>query len=278
MIETIFLNVLWQVIAFIGCVYLVGFLISLINRLFYKLANYSRAVVYGTGFIGTPVHETSHLLMCLLFFHKVHKVKFFQINDEDGVLGYVSHSWNPKNIYQQIGNYFIGIAPIVVGTLIIFLGMKQFLPVTYGEIDSYFAEFAVMQEKGFSWDWFGYIFSMFGGMTKAIFAEFSIGWQWWVFMVISLCIAIHMNLSGADIKGSLVAIPIMIVVFIAVNLVLGLVFGSIYGAFIETVNVGASFLLCTLILSLALSVLCLAVAIVIKLIILLIKTLFGIGR
>ena len=263
MIGDIFLNVLWQVVAFIGCVYLVGYIISLINRFFYKTFGYSKLAIYGTGFIGTPIHEASHLLMCLVFFHKVHEVKFFQINDEDGVLGYVSHSWNPKNIYQQIGNYFIGIAPIVVGTLIIFFGMKFCLPETFSQVNAYFNEFIDFKD---SHSWFNYLFATFGGMITSMFSEISVGWPWWVFMLVSICIAIHMNLSGADIKGSLVAIPIMIIIFIVVNLLLGLIFAGIYDVFLSVMNAGASFLICTLILSLVLSVICFIIALLIRLI------------
>lgn len=235
--------------------------------------NYSKLSVYGTGLIGTPIHETSHLLMCLVFFHKVNAVKFFQINDEDGVLGYVNHSWNPRNIYQQIGNYFIGVAPIAVGTLIIYFGMQYFLPNTFSQISTYFKEFSFLPSDGIM-NIFGNVFTLFGGMMKSMFAEFSIGWKWWVFMLVSLCIAIHMSLSGADIKGSLVAIPLMIVLLLAVNLVLGLIPFGIYDDFLGVMSFGSSFLLCTLILSLVLSVLCLAAGIIIKVVILILRKIF----
>lgn len=269
MFVEVLLNALWQVIIFIGCVYLVGFIISLINRVFYKITGYSRLVIYGTGFIGTPIHETGHLLMCLVFFHKINEVKFFQINDEDGVLGYVSHSWNPKNIYQQIGNYFIGVAPIVVGTLIIFFGMKYFLPATYGEINAYFTELSILNG---SVSVFEYVFQMIADMMTVMFAEISIGWQWWVFMLLSLCIALHMNLSGADIKGSLVAIPLLVVILLAINLIIGLIFKGFYGDYLAVMNNAGSFLICTLALSLVFSAMCLALAGVIKTIV------WGIGK
>ncbi|MGO0916500.1 hypothetical protein ACTPEM_26060, partial [Clostridioides difficile] len=37
----------------------------------------------------------------------------------DGILGYVSHSYKKDNLYQSIGNFFIGIAPIIGGTIMI---------------------------------------------------------------------------------------------------------------------------------------------------------------
>ena len=261
MIIDILLNALWHGVIFIGLVYLVGFIISLINRFFYKVTNYSKFSIYGTGFIGTPIHEASHLVMCLVFLHKVNEVKFFQINDADGVLGYVNHSWNPKNIYQQIGNYFIGVAPIVVGTLVIFLGMKYLLPNTFAQINAYFTEIRAL---GANVNILSCLPNMLAGMVSAMFMEVYIGWQWWLFMVLSICIALHMSLSGADIKGSLVAIPILLILILAFNLVLGLLTGAFYNVFLIAMNTAGTFVICVLMLSLVLSALCLALALLLK--------------
>lgn len=268
MFGDILLNALWHVITFIGLVYLVGYVISLINSLFYKVTGYSKFAIYATGFIGTPVHELSHLAMCLVFLHKINEVKFFQINDKDGVLGYVNHSWNPKNIYQQIGNYFIGIAPIVVGTLIIFLSIKEFLPATYKEISSYFEAIQILGTKLSIFD---YVFDMFGGMFVAMFADISIGLIWWVFIFCSICISLHMNLSMQDIKGSLIAIPLLIGLILGVNIFIGLIFGGFYKKFLVFMNSVGGFLISVLILSLVLSAICLAIALIIKGVILVIK-------
>ena len=65
--KVLLLNIVLQLFMFIGVIYLVGFVISLLNRLFYTLVNYSKAACYGTGFIGTPIHELSHAAMCVVF-------------------------------------------------------------------------------------------------------------------------------------------------------------------------------------------------------------------
>ncbi len=115
------INTLIQIGIFVVSIYVVGFIISIINKLFYKIAGTSKAVIYGTGIIGTPIHELSHALFCVIFLHKITEIKLFQINSEDGTLGYVKHAYNKKNIYHLIGNFFIGVAPILIGTIILIL-------------------------------------------------------------------------------------------------------------------------------------------------------------
>ena len=41
------------------------------------------------------------------------EIRLFQPDLETGVLGYVNHSYNKRNMYKVLGNYFIGVAPIV---------------------------------------------------------------------------------------------------------------------------------------------------------------------
>ena len=101
-------------------------LISLINNLSQKLqlSSGGRLMVYIFGIIGVTVHEFSHYLFCLIFQHKVTSDKFFKPNWETGVMGYVHHTYNIHNIYQSIGQVFISIAPMIVGSSLIILLSK----------------------------------------------------------------------------------------------------------------------------------------------------------
>ncbi|WP_205144823.1 hypothetical protein [Weissella uvarum] len=68
---------------------------------------------YYFSFLGIIVHELSHALMALIFRHKIDQIHLVQQVDADNRLGYVSHAWNPKSWYQQLGNFFIGMGPML---------------------------------------------------------------------------------------------------------------------------------------------------------------------
>ena len=107
----IFIAFLLQIAFTIGVIFLLGWLIALCNKVFYSnFGRFGNIVCYVTGFVGAPIHELSHALFCLIFFHRIREIKLFQISD-DGTMGYVIHSYNRRNMYQRIGNFFIGVAP-----------------------------------------------------------------------------------------------------------------------------------------------------------------------
>lgn len=95
-----------------------------------------------TGIIGTTVHELSHYIICKIFAHRVREVKLFTPNKykSEGRLGYVYHSYSYKSIYQNIGNLFIGIAPMILGTVFIGLCFKSLYPDVYTEILNHIME------------------------------------------------------------------------------------------------------------------------------------------
>jgi hypothetical protein len=262
----ILLNILLQLFYFVGLVFVVGFLISLINRFFYSLVNNNMVVCYATGIIGTPIHELSHAAMCVVFTHRITEIKLFQVDPASGVLGYVNHSYNKRNPYQLMGNYFIGIAPILCGTVIIYFATKFLLAGTFAEMTTYLNNFSNLQNSGFNSQTFGYVFTMFGGMIKSLFSEITVGIKWWIFMLIAFCIALHMNLSGADIKNSLTGLPMVIILLALVNVILGLFVKGAYSSFVHFMNMCGCYLMGTLFLSLVFSLICLAVGGIVKLI------------
>ena len=70
------------------------------NKRLYDIAGWGGLLT--TAWIGTPIHELSHLIIAILTGHKIKEVKFFKPDPRTGTLGYVSHSFNPGNFYQAV--------------------------------------------------------------------------------------------------------------------------------------------------------------------------------
>lgn len=212
----VFIFYLLHVALTAGLFCLFGVVIAACNKLFYaSLGGKSQIVCYATGFIGTPIHELSHALMCLVFGHKITEIKLFQINSADGVLGYVNHSYNPRNIYQRMGNFFIGIAPVLVGFLILTGLFYLLLPDV----------FAACVDGVASVNWSGGIggfFDVLKDLFGLLFGCFGM-WQWWVFVVIGSFIALHMTLSRADWKGATTGIVFFLVIFAVIDIIVAVV-------------------------------------------------------
>lgn len=189
-------NFLLQLLFTVGFVVIFGLLIALCRRAFCHIVGYSGPkILLATGVIGTPIHELSHALMCLVFGHKINEIKLFDPDAENGTLGYVNHSFNPKNIYHQIGNFFIGIAPILGGSGVLLLLSFLLVPNVNADI---MREFQVSSAVSFS-----DFFESFGNILGSVFSFDNMSdFLWWIFIILALSISSHMELSTADIKGS----------------------------------------------------------------------------
>jgi len=113
-----------QLLILLGPLLLLAIFMHFIARwsenLSYKL--FGRTIyLYVFGWLGTSVHEIGHALFALLFGHKITDMVLFSPNATTGTLGYVSHSYNKKSIYQNIGNFFIGIGPILFGSIVLYI-------------------------------------------------------------------------------------------------------------------------------------------------------------
>lgn len=253
MILDILVAFLLQVAFTVGAIFLFGFLIALCNRKFYaNFGNYNRIVCYVTGAIGTPIHECSHALFCLIFGHKIIEIKLFQINSADGTLGYVNHSYNKKNIYQRIGNFFIGVAPIIVISALLYFVAWLLMPEFVAEISGSFKISAFVSN-------IGNVFTDLLGVLQSFFLC-ALSWQWWVFIVIGIFLALHMTLSKADIKGALSGLIFLLIAVLLVDVILELISYNLLITFTQGVMSVASYLLCILVLALIIAVIAVMVS------------------
>lgn len=81
----------------------------------------SRSLYYGSALVGTPIHELSHVIVAVMFGHKIEKISLINFS-HDGRLGYVIHRWNKGSLYQNIGLFFIAMAPLLSAIIILNMG------------------------------------------------------------------------------------------------------------------------------------------------------------
>ena len=221
-----------QLVFTVGFVMLYGGFISLCNRCFYDACgNTAFGIVRLTGYIGTPIHEFSHALMCLLFGHRVKKISLFGDSRRARTLGYVEHTYYRKNIYHQIGNFFIGISPILAGGAVILLLVRVLTPDVYfsmsAETGNIRAAFSEGMNEGALWA----VMRGIGAMFVSLFSLDSfMDWRWWICMVLVFSIAIHMEISRSDIVSGIRGLGVIAVLLLVADIVLGLLFPATLSA------------------------------------------------
>lgn len=193
-----------QFCSLLGGLVFAGFLLNILengaNRFLIKA--FGMKGIYLTAWIGTPVHELGHALMCLIFRHSIVEVKWFQMRDAGGTIGYVSHRYNPDSFYQRAGNLFIGLAPLISGGLAIigsafFLlpsGSRALFPLLFN------GGHALSFLNPLSWAaWFRTL----DRIIQSLFYPGNFAHPlYWLFLWLALCIASHMSLSREDVRGA----------------------------------------------------------------------------
>lgn len=266
------IDVLWsildQLVFFVANIFLLGFVISLLCRLFYRIIGggvSGRVVCYATGIIGTPIHELSHALMCIIFGHKIVDINVYNIDIDSGVLGFVSHEYNPRNPYHVLGNYFIGIAPILMNTAVIYLLFYLLLPDTFALANASITSLAAEGHGVISSELYLGAAEAFSDILYALVSFSEDSWRFWVFVVLILSIALHMNLSGSDITSALGSLPLLLGLVLALNFALAFIAPTAYSSFVSYAYIGGIYTLIALIFGVALSVVCLILGAAVRL-------------
>ncbi|MGE5424549.1 MAG: hypothetical protein ACM3N9_04250, partial [Syntrophothermus sp.] len=167
------------------------------------------------AWLGTTVHELGHALFAMVFGHKIEEIKLFAPDPKTGTMGYVKHSWNRKNLYHVTGNFFIGMGPIILGTLILFLlffllygsvlRQSVIIPAD-GDVNKISA---ILSAVGASMkDFFG---SVFAGPDAAF-------WKTFLLIYCLFCIGGSVKLSPPDIAGAARGFLFIILIILIFNL------------------------------------------------------------
>jgi hypothetical protein len=216
-------NLIYQIAFTVGLIIFFGLIVGLMNRAFYRLAGnrWGYRIFIWTGFIGTPVHELGHAIFCVIFRHRINRIKLYAPNSTDGTFGYVRHSYNPASIYQQIGNFFIAFGPILFGSFILLSMMYFLVPNLFFSVTNSSDFSRLLHIDIFSTTTLSVIYQTTLEATTAflVSAEMT-NWRWWVFIIPAISIALHMSLSPTDIRGSLVGFVFFLIALVVVNIVL----------------------------------------------------------
>ncbi|MBM7682948.1 hypothetical protein JOD43_003127 [Pullulanibacillus pueri] len=208
----------------IGILVFFGLVLGMIERVANRqlIATFGRKGVLVTAWIGTPVHELNHAVMCLIFGHKIIEIKLLQLRSSDGTLGYVSHAYNKRSFYQSAGNLFIGIAPIVGGVMVIVLLMHILVPEGFVPISQVFQN-NVPDHAHF----FSITLPAIGVMVKALFTlQHLFSLSFWCFLFLGMSISSHIALSKEDIRGARSGLLAVSISFVIVNAVATLLLGG----------------------------------------------------
>ena len=201
-----------------GMIIFVGFILGFLRN--HSIENFQRSfgwkAVAITAIIGVPIHELSHAILCLVFRHKISKLVLLQRKDENGVLGYVNHAYNPNSIYQQTGNFFIGIAPIFGGISAIIALMYTIIPKTYNQfINISMVNISITKINSVSLNG---ILNSYIDLIKIIFSSTNFSNPYFIlFLFLAICISSHISLSSADIKGASKGLIVIFFIVLVLN-------------------------------------------------------------
>ncbi len=225
------ISTLSQLVGLLGFFLIFGFVLFFLAKLtrntFVKTIG-EKFDIYVTGWIGTPVHELGHAVFCILFRHKIEDIKLFKPDPKSGTLGFVNHSFDKNSYYQKIGNFFIGIGPIILGSLVLYGALYYLIP-NFDEV------FDIINLQNLSMDsmltmagvqeTFWILVDTGKATLNAIFTSSNMELvSFWVFIYVSMSVASHMELSAADLKGAASGAWTMIALLFVANLI-AIIFG-----------------------------------------------------
>jgi hypothetical protein len=180
-----------------------------------------KVYLYVFGWLGTSVHELGHAIFAILFAHKISEIKLFTPGSAKS-LGHVKHSYTKGNPYQTVGNFFIGIGPILLGALLLWLvtwllfGLNVINIAAKHDINinhRLFTSFNMVKELAAG------IYSGILDFYHVIVADH--GEYWWkvvLFAFLFYSIGSSVTLSSSDIKGAFSGFIYFVLLLLIFNL------------------------------------------------------------
>ncbi len=203
-----------------GGIVIFGLLIHPISQFTFKSLerSFGRAGTYFVAWLGTPIHELGHAVFCLIFMHKIIEIEFFKPDPVTGTLGYVSHKWSRSNPWQILGNFFIGIGPVILGCVVLLTIFYLLIPNSSQVWDAISGRVSEIDRNHLIGGYYTILGASALDMTKLVFTASNLAsWRFWVFCYISICVASNIRLSLSDIKGALSGFGWFVLPFLLIN-------------------------------------------------------------
>ncbi len=168
-----FLSSFMQIVFFLcGPLVVFGLAVFFCRALFVALvgdSTFGRRLLLFAFTLSTPLRELGHAFMAVLFFHSVEDIKLLDVHAPDGELGFVEHSYNPKNPVALLGNFFYALGPLCFGLAAVYL---VFLVCFGNAMPDLIAKTALLAESGGD---FGEYFGAAAGLLPTMFEGGGVG-------------------------------------------------------------------------------------------------------
>lgn len=171
------------------------------------------------GWIGTAVHELGHLIFALIFGHHISNVKLFSFDANNPELGYVKHTFNKKNIYQNLGNFLIGIGPILLGGSALFIIGYFLLDINFKALIN--SDLKIINSsitESIRSIFFSLYNELMSIIKNIIQNDHIVWWKYVLFFYLLFSIGSSISLSKSDIKGSFSGLLLFVGLILLFNL------------------------------------------------------------
>jgi len=261
---------LTQLFVLLGPLVILALLMNFFARknetLSYKVLG-QKVYLYIFGWLGTSIHEMGHAIFAIIFAHKISEIKLFSPGSGKS-LGHVKHSYTKGNPYQTLGNFFIGIGPILLGTFLLWL-------ITWLLFHINIFRIAERYEVVYNFELFSSLESIknaFVNIGKGVWEFFNSiisNGNWWkltLFFYLFYAVGSSITLSSSDIKGAFRGFLYFLIILLLFN-ISTLWIGDFTTAFFKQINNYLSGFYFLIILSIGLNIVFIGLLIVINLLI-----------
>ena len=215
-------STLSQAVTLVVPLLLFGWLIHLCSNLLEKSVVRLlglKAYLYLIAWPGTMIHELGHAVFCPFFGHSITDMRLFSFSSRKDA-GYVCHSYSGRNPYHLIGNFFISVGPLILGSVVIFLSLRFIagLPLFWSDMIETGRSVAPAGDLSTS---FAQFFSFLKTMAFKIYRN--VDWtEWRTYLAAYLVLSIGsaMTLSRQDISTAFSGLGVILLLLFGMNLLL----------------------------------------------------------